>query len=103
MTEGSKQAGGPFLEPTSRKVGGPVREEEWCRTMARCVGLRDMAHRNSAGLRAATMTNDTREVRTQKASSEAKRPAGQTESARERKKQGDRPSPRGSASRCFPF
>ncbi len=55
---------------------GPVSGGERCRTVARCVGLRDVTHPNSTGLRAATMTNAVRVVRTQKASSEAKRATG---------------------------
>jgi len=87
------QAGRTFSQRTSRKVWGPVSEDERCRITARCVGLRGITRCNNAGLRAAPMTNDTRDVRTQKASSEAKRGTGpyrmlryQTESARERRK-----------------
>ena len=52
-----------------------------------------MTQQYSAGLRAATMTSDIREVRTQEASSEAKRPMGQTWSARERRKRCDQAYP----------
>ena len=88
------QAGRTFSERTSRKVWGPVNGDERCRTScaARCAGLRGMTCRNNAGLRAATMNIGTREIRTQKASSEAKCPTGQTWSARERRKRCARPN-----------
>ena len=77
----NERPGGPFRSEHRGKVWGPASAGEWCRTTesaARCVRLRGLTYEDHLALRSTTATNDTSEIRSQKASNSLERPAGQT-------------------------